>query len=201
MSKDCVNIILFGAPGAGKGTQAQMLKMKYGLSHISTGEVIRQEIASGSELGKNMEDYITRGELAPDELVVDMVADFVERHRDTVGNIFDGFPRTLVQAEEFERIMKKHGITVDMMICLDAPEEELVRRLLLRGLESGRADDGGEEVIRNRLKVYHQMTEVVADYYARTDRVCKVDGAGSIDDVFRRLCETVDKIKESKQKA
>ena len=201
MSKDCVNIILFGAPGAGKGTQAQMLKMKYGLSHISTGEVIRQEIASGSELGKSMEGYIARGELAPDELVVNMVADFVKRHKDNVGNIFDGFPRTLVQAEEFEKIMKKYGITVDMMICLNAPEEELVRRLLLRGLESGRADDCGEEVIRNRLKVYHQMTETVADYYARTDSVCKVAGAGSIDDVFHRLCETIDKIKESKQKA
>ncbi len=199
MAKDSVNIILFGAPGAGKGTQAQMLKMRYGLNHISTGEVIRQEIASGSKLGKSMEDYISRGELAPDELVVDMVAEFVERHKDTAGNIFDGFPRTLAQAEAFEKIMEKHGIKIDKMICLCAPEEELVRRLLLRGLESGRADDGGEAVIRNRLKIYHKMTEVVADYYARTDRVAIVDGAGSIDDVFHRLCDTIDDIKESKR--
>lgn len=199
MAKDCVNIILFGAPGAGKGTQAEKLKMKYGLSHISTGEVIRQEIAAGSELGKSMEGYISRGELAPDELVVNMVADYVERHRDTVGNIFDGFPRTTVQAEEFEKIMNKNGMAVDMMICLDAPEEELVKRLLLRRLESGRADDSCEDVIRNRLKVYHQMTEVVADYYKKTDRVCVIDGAGSIDEVFGRLCDAVDSIRNSKK--
>lgn len=201
MAQDSVNIILFGAPGAGKGTQAQMLKMRYGFNHISTGEVIRQEIASGSQLGKSMEEYICKGELAPDELVVNMVAEFVERHKDTAGNIFDGFPRTIVQAEEFEKIMKRHGINIDMMICLDAPESELVRRLLLRGLESGRADDGGEDVIRNRLKVYHQMTEVVADYYAKTDRVRMIDGAGSVDDVFNRLCDAVDEIKRTKVKA
>lgn len=197
MAGKCVNIILFGAPGAGKGTQAEKLKMKYGLNHISTGEVIRQEIASGSPLGKSMEGYITRGELAPDELVVNMVADFVAKHKDSAGNIFDGFPRTLVQAEEFEKIMNRHGITVDMMICLDAPEEELVSRLLLRGLESGRADDCGEEVIRNRLKVYHDMTEIVAEYYAKTGRLCMIDGAGSIDDVFSRLCDAIDGIRQA----
>lgn len=201
MAYDSVNIILFGAPGAGKGTQADKLKAEFGLNHISTGEVIRREIASGSKLGKSMEGYISRGELAPDELVVDMVAKFVDRHRDTAGNIFDGFPRTLVQAEEFENIMNRHGIEVDAMICLDVPEEELVNRLLLRGKESGRADDASEDVIRNRLDVYHKMTETVADFYAKSDRLHMVDGTGTVDEIFARLCDTINSIRDSKKKA
>ena len=126
------NIVLFGAPGAGKGTQAAKLKEKYSLNHISTGEVIRAEIAAETELGKSMKDYISRGELAPDALVIDIIADYVKSHSDCAGNIFDGFPRTTAQAEAFDKIMARDGMKVDVMLELVVPEEELVKRLMLR---------------------------------------------------------------------
>lgn len=195
MAKGKVNIILFGAPGAGKGTQAVRLADRFGLTHISTGQVIRDEIAQGTELGKSMDGYISRGELAPDGLVVDMVADFVAKHKETAGNIFDGFPRTLVQAKEFDRIMAKNGVEVDGMICLIIPDEVSVQRLLLRGLESCRADDFSEEVIRNRIAVYHKMTEVVAEHYEAQGKLYKVDGSGTIEEIFERLSELIEKFK------
>ena len=187
-----LNIVLFGAPGCGKGTQAARLKEKYGIDHVSTGNVIREEIARGTKLGKEMESYITTGRLAPDQVVIDMIADYIAAHKHAKGNIFDGFPRTTIQAEEFDKILAGHGLKVDVMIDIHVPEEELVRRILLRGKDSGRADDASEDVIRNRIKVYREQTEVVGAYYARQNKYFEVDGVGSMDEVFDRICRVVD---------
>ena len=190
-----VNIVLFGAPGCGKGTQAQRLKEHYGIDHVSTGEVIRDEIRRGTELGRSMESYIKEGRLAPDSIVIGMIANYVADHLDAKGCIFDGFPRTTVQAEEFDKILARHGLKVDIMVDIHVPEEELVRRILLRGKESGRADDASEEVIRGRLDVYHRQTAVVADYYAGQNKYALVDGVGTMDEVFDRIAAVIDGLK------
>ena len=190
-----LNIVLFGPPGAGKGTQADLLKERYGLNHISTGEVIREEIRNGSALGKSVEEYIARGELAPDRLVIDMIAEYVQSHKDCTGNIYDGFPRTTVQAEEFDKIMGQYGLSVDVMLFLDVPDDVLISRLLLRGKESGRADDANVEVIKNRIGVYKAQTAVVADYYAKQGKYVAIDGVGTIEEIFGRLCAAIDSLK------
>ncbi len=187
-----LNIVLFGAPGCGKGTQAARLKEHYGINHVSTGEVIRAEIARGTELGRSMEEYIKAGRLAPDAIVIGMIANYVAEHRDAAGNIFDGFPRTTIQAEEFDRILAGHGLEVTLMVDMHVPEEELVRRILLRGKDSGRADDASEDVIRNRIEVYRDQTHVVGAYYAKQGKYFEVDGVGSMDEVFDRIRRVID---------
>lgn len=189
-----INIVLFGAPGCGKGTQAQRLKEHYGIEHVSTGEVIRGHIKNGTELGRSMESYIAKGELAPDEIVIGMIEDYVANHKDAKGCIFDGFPRTTVQAEAFDKILEKHGLSVSVMIDMHVPEEELVKRILLRGKDSGRADDASEEVIRGRLDVYHKQTAVVADFYNAQGKYQSVDGLGTMDEVFNRIANVIDKL-------
>ena len=175
-----INIVLFGAPGCGKGTQAQRLKAHYGIEHVSTGEVIRDEIRRGTELGRSMESYI-----------IGMIANYVAEHKHAKGCIFDGFPRTTVQAEEFDKILAGHGLQVDIMIDIHVPEEELIQRILLRGKDSGRADDASEEVIRGRLDVYRQQTAVVSDYYAAQGKYASVNGTGTMDDVFARITDVI----------
>ncbi len=189
-----INIVLFGAPGAGKGTQAARLSEKYGINHISTGEVIRDEIRRGTEMGRSVQDYISRGELAPDSLVIGMIAEYVKSHGDCAGNIFDGFPRTTAQAEAFDKIMNENGLRVDVMLELSVPEEELVQRLLLRGKDSGRADDADESVIRNRIDVYNAQTAVVADFYRSQNKYAAIDGLGTIDEIFGRICAQIDRL-------
>ena len=184
-----INIVLFGAPGCGKGTQAQRLKAHYGIEHVSTGEVIRDEIRRGTELGRSMESYIKAGKLAPDQIVIGMIANYVAEHKHAKGCIFDGFPRTTVQAEEFDKILAGHGLQVDIMIDIHVPEEELIQRILLRGKDSGRADDASEEVIRGRLDVYRQQTAVVSDYYAAQGKYASVNGTGTMDDVIPRITD------------
>ena len=188
-----LNIVLFGAPGCGKGTQAEKLVEKYNVNHISTGAVIRGEINAQTELGKSMEAYISRGELAPDQLVIDIVTDYIDRHRDANGNIFDGFPRTTLQAEAFDKILAERDLKVDVMIFMEVPTEELVQRILLRGKSSGRADDANEEVIRNRIQIYNEQTAVVADYYSAQGKYEAVNGVGSLDEVFNRICAVIEK--------
>ena len=188
------NLVLFGPPGAGKGTQAEKLIQKYGFNHISTGEVIREQIRKGTELGLSVQSYIEKGQLAPDELVINIIADYVASHKDAKGNIFDGFPRTTVQAEAFDKIMNENGTPVSVMLSLEVPDEELVKRLLLRGKESGRADDSNEDVIRNRIDVYKAQTAVVADYYKPQGKFRAVNGLGSIDEIFDRLCAEIDSL-------
>ncbi len=189
-----LNIVLFGAPGCGKGTQAARLKDKYGVNHVSTGDVIRGEISRGTELGKTMESYTSTGRLAPDEIVISMIENYLEEHKGEKGNIFDGFPRTTTQAEAFDVMLTKIGDSVDIMIYMEVDEEELVKRILLRGKESGRADDASEEVIRNRISVYNQQTAVVADYYNKQGKYAAINGLGSMDEVFDRICAAIDSV-------
>lgn len=195
-----INIVLFGPPGAGKGTQAKMLKEKYGFNHISTGEVIRDEIQRGTSRGLLVKEIIESGRLAPDELVIGIIEEHMEQHRDCIGNIFDGFPRTRRQAEEFDKILGEHALGVDVMLSLDVPDEELIARLLLRAECSGRADDGDVAIIHNRIDVYKAQTAVVADYYDQQSKYVAIDGIGSMDEVFSRLCGTIDAVIDAKSR-
>ncbi len=189
-----LNIVLFGAPGCGKGTQAAKLKERYGVNHVSTGDVIRGEISRGTELGKRMESYTSTGQLAPDEIVISMIESYLEQNKGAKGNIFDGFPRTTAQAEAFDKMLTNIGDSVDIMIYMEVPEEELVTRILLRGKESGRADDASEDVIRNRISVYNAQTAIVAEYYNKQGKYAAINGVGSMEEVLERICSAIDAI-------
>ena len=188
-----LNIVLFGAPGWGKGTQSELLEKRFSLRHISTGNVIREQIAAKTELGLQMQACIERGELAPDQLVIDMIADYVAHHTEGNGVIFDGFPRTIAQAEAFDEILAKHGQKVAVMINMEVPEEELVKRILLRGKDSGRADDQSEDIIRNRIDIYNAQTAVVADFYRAQGKFESVPSMGTIEEVAERIGAVVEK--------
>ena len=189
-----LNVVLFGAPGCGKGTQSELLEKEFGLSHISTGEMIRSHIKAQTELGKQVQECISRGELAPDSVVIGMIETYLNENKGIKGTIFDGFPRTTAQAEAFDAMLKKMDDSVDMMIYMDVPEEELVKRILLRGKDSGRADDASEEIIRNRIAVYNQQTAVVADYYRAQDKYIAVPSLGTIEEVFERIATVIRQI-------
>lgn len=189
-----LNVVLFGAPGCGKGTQSELLEKRFGLSHVSTGEIIRSHIKSQTKLGLQMQEYISRGELAPDSVVIGMIEDYLAANKGIKGTIFDGFPRTTAQAEAFDKLLEQHNDSVDIMIYMDVPEEELVKRILLRGKESGRADDASEDVIRNRIAVYNQQTAVVADYYRAQGKYVAVPSLGTIDEVFERIAAEIEKL-------
>jgi len=188
------NIVIFGAPGSGKGTQSEKLIEKYGLHHISTGDVLRAEIKNGTELGKTAQAYIDKGQLIPDDLMVSILASVYDSlGEDHVGTIFDGFPRTIAQAEALKAMLAGRKHCVSAMIELDVPEDELTRRLLLRGKMSGRADDN-EETIKNRLKVYHSQTQPLIEWYNKEGIHYHIDGLGELDRIFADICQVMDKL-------
>lgn len=189
------NIILCGAPGCGKGTQAEFIVAQYGLTHLSTGQMMRKEAASGSELGKLIESYTAHGHLVPDDVTIDMLEKYINTlPADTKGLIFDGFPRTLNQAVQLERLMKKRGDLTAMLIDINVPEEELIRRLLERGKTSGRKDDSDLDIIKERLVVYHEQTRPVDDYYELHDKYARIQGLGTISEIFGRISRILNKI-------
>ena len=187
-----LNIILFGPPGAGKGTQSTKLIEKYDLTHLSTGDVFRYNIKNDTELGTLAKSFIDKGELVPDEVTNNMVKDFLARNMNENGFIFDGYPRTIAQGEVLNVTLAELDTDVSMMIALEVDEDELVKRLLERGKTSGRVDDQNEDTIRNRFRVYAEETFPLAKYYSDQDKYVGVHGIGSIDDIFDRLSEAID---------
>ncbi|WP_179354514.1 adenylate kinase [Winogradskyella vidalii] len=188
------NIVLFGPPGAGKGTQANFLKEKYDLIHISTGDVFRFNIKNETALGMLAKSYMDKGELVPDQVTIDMLNKEVEKNADAKGFIFDGFPRTNAQAKALDELMDSKDSQIDAMVALEVDDEVLVKRLLERGKTSGRADDADESIIRNRIKEYYSKTAILKDYYATQDKYFGVDGVGSIEDITVRLSAVIDKL-------
>ena len=188
------NIVIFGAPGSGKGTQSDLLIEQYGLGHISTGDVLRNEIKKGTELGKTAQSYIDKGNLIPDELMVSILAgvydSFGRGHR---GVIFDGFPRTIPQAEALKQMLSERGDKVAAMIELDVPEDELMQRLIKRGQQSGRADDN-EETIKKRLVVYHSQTQPLIEWYKQEGLHHHIDGLGTLERIFSDIKKVIDNL-------
>ena len=188
-----LNIVIFGAPGSGKGTQSERIVEKYGINHISTGDVLRAEIKNGTELGKTAKGYIDQGQLIPDELMIDILASVFDSFKDSKGVIFDGFPRTIAQAEALKKMLAERGQDVSVMVALDVPEEELMVRLIKRGKDSGRADDN-EETIKKRLHVYHSQTAPLIDWYKNEKKYQHINGLGTMEGIFAEICEAVDKL-------
>ena len=186
-----LNIVLFGPPGAGKGTQSEKLIEKYKLQHLSTGDILRTAIQNQTPLGLEAKQYIDKGGLVPDETVIGLIATELETHKNVKGFIFDGFPRTTHQAQNLDEMLVSKGISITLMMALEVDHQELVKRLLNRGLLSARSDDRNVEVIENRIKVYNDYTKVVAEYYKAQSKFKTVDGMGSIDDIFERICNTI----------
>lgn len=182
-----LNIVLFGPPGAGKGTQSQKLVDTFNLVHLSTGDIFRFNIKNETDLGKLAKSYIDKGNLVPDEVTINMLEAEAEKYPEAKGYIFDGFPRTTAQAQALDKFLESKGTSITLMLALIVDEEELTKRLLLRGKDSGRADDTDENIIRNRINVYNEQTAVAADYYANQNKYHGIDGVGSIDDIFNRL--------------
>jgi adenylate kinase len=185
------HIILFGPPGSGKGTQSEKLIAKYGLKHLSTGNLLRDEISKETILGQEAKKFIDIGQLVPDEVVIGMISSELNANPDT-GFLFDGFPRTQAQAEALDKLLKFKNSEIGVFLSLEVSEQELVKRLLNRGLTSGRTDDTNEEVIRARINEYKIKTAAVADYYSQFDKVVIVKGEGTIDEVFNALCKEID---------
>lgn len=187
------NLILFGPPGSGKGTQSEKLIAKYGLKHLSTGDLLRYEISRQTPLGKEAQNFMDKGQLVPDEVVIGMISSALDANPDSKGFLFDGFPRTSAQAEALDKLLELKKAPIAVMLALDVSEEELVKRLLKRGETSGRSDDTNEGVIRARITEYHNKTAMVADYYKKFDKVVMVKGEGTVDEIFSGLCSEIDK--------
>ncbi len=188
-----VNILIFGPPGSGKGTQSVKLAEKFNLIHLSTGDMLRAEIAAGTEIGKKMSEIMARGELVPDEVVIDMIASKIDKAKGYAGFLYDGFPRTIAQTIALEEMLNKRGMKIDCMLVLEVDHDELVKRLQLRAEQSGRPDDKDLSVIENRINVYREKTEPIINYCKEKGIYQPVNGMGSIDDIFERLCEVMRK--------
>lgn len=192
-----LNIVIFGAPGSGKGTQSERLIDEYGLHHISTGDVLRKHIAEGTELGKIANEYISQGHLIPDELMIRVLEDVLDSNPEQTakGVIFDGFPRTIDQAKSLNDMLGRRGAKVNAVVGLEVDEDDLVKRMLLRGQQSGRADDN-LDTIKERLNVYHNQTSPLRNFYLAEGKYNAIDGNGSVDNVFNSIKQSIDKIKE-----
>lgn len=188
-----LNIILFGPPGAGKGTQSEKIIGKYGLTHISTGDLFRKHLSEGTPLGKEAQRYMDQGNLVPDKVVIGMVDQFLKEHQDAEGFLFDGFPRTVAQAQALDALMEQKDMHIAVMIALEVDHQELVKRLQLRGETSGRSDDQHIDKIENRIQVYHRETLPVATYYEKQDKLEKVNGVGSIEEIFSSISNVIEK--------
>ncbi len=187
-----INLILFGPPGSGKGTQAAKLVEKYNLVHISTGDLFRYEMGNNTPLGIKAKEYMAKGELVPDEVTIGMLRNKVEAHPEANGFIFDGFPRTIAQAEALDQLLTDKASSIAGLIALHVDDEEIVERIKLRGQTSGRSDDNDETIIRNRINVYKSDTTPVFDYYAIQGKSHSINGIGSIEDIFDRLVGVID---------
>lgn len=187
------NIILFGPPGSGKGTQSEKLIEKYGLVHLSTGNLLRSEIEAKTPLGLEAKSLMDKGQLVPDEVVIGMISSALEANPEAKGFLFDGFPRTEAQSEALDSLLRLKKSEIGVVLALEVSEEELVKRLLNRGLTSGRSDDTNENVIKARIVEYKKKTTVVADYYQRFHKVKHIKGEGSVEEIFSALCSEIDK--------
>ena len=186
------NLILFGPPGSGKGTQSEKLIAKYGLKHLSTGDLLRNEIAQKTALGLEAKKIMDKGHLVPDEVVIGMICTAIETNPETKGFLLDGFPRTDKQAEALDKLLDLKKTAISIMLALDVSEEELVKRLAKRGETSGRSDDNNENVIRARIAEYNNKTAAVAQYYKNFDKVVMVKGEGNVEEIFEGLCKEID---------
>ena len=186
------NLILFGPPGSGKGTQSEKLIGKYGLKHLSTGDLLRSEIAQQTPLGVEAKKIMDKGQLVPDEVVIGMISSALDSNPDAKGFLFDGFPRTAAQAEALDKLLELKNTSIGVMLALEVSQEELVKRLLKRGQTSDRSDDTNENVIRERIAVYHSKTAAVADYYKAFDKVVFLKGEGTIEEIFERISKEID---------
>ena len=193
------NIILFGPPGSGKGTQSANLISKYGLKHLSTGDLLRSEIALQTPLGIEAKNFMDKGQLVPDEVVIGMISTALETNPDVPGFLFDGFPRTDAQAEALDKLLTLKKTSIAVMFALDVSQDELIKRLLNRGQSSGRSDDVSETVIRSRIQEYENKTKPVADYYKRFNKVVHIKGEGIVDSIFESLCHEIEKRKAHMQ--
>lgn len=189
-----INLVLFGPPGSGKGTQAEKLKEKYNLLHISTGDLFRFNMKNDTPLGREAKSYISKGELVPDSVTINMLKARVEETPEANGYIFDGFPRNINQSEHLDKILAERDSEVTALLMLEVEEEEIVKRILNRGKSSGRADDNDEDIIRNRFQVYQSETTPVFDYYDQQGKSQKIAGLGTIEEVFERLCAAIDEL-------
>ncbi len=189
-----LNIILFGPPGSGKGTQSEKIVEKFGLIHLSTGNLLRQEIADKTPLGQEAKKFMDKGQLVPDEVVIGMIDSCIENHSEAKGFLFDGFPRTVAQAEALDKLLELKKDSISKVLALEVPDDELVTRLLKRGETSGRSDDTHEKIIRKRFTVYKRDTSQVAEYYKEQDKFEIVKGEGSVDDIFEALQQSIEKI-------
>ena len=188
------NLILFGPPGSGKGTQSEKLIAKYHLKHLSTGDLLRSEISAKTPLGLEAKKYMDKGLLVPDEVVIGMINDALDSNPDVAGFLFDGFPRTAIQAEELDDLLAQKDTCIDVMLALDVSEDELIKRLVKRGQTSGRSDDSNEMVIKSRIGEYHRKTAAVADHYKKKKKVEMVKGEGTIEEIFARLTHEIDRL-------
>jgi len=191
-----LNIVLFGPPGAGKGTQSEKLINKYQLVHLSTGDLLRGEIAAGTMLGLEAKKLMDAGNLVPDEVVIGMISSKLDNNKNAKGFIFDGFPRTAAQAEELDKLLAQKNTAITLMLALEVDNDELTKRLLSRGKDSGRSDDQNEDIIRNRINEYNTKTAPLKNYYTAQNKFQSINGIGSVEDIFVGLCN---KINTSKQ--